>query len=158
MNCLNRLEIQKCIDNEIEPAFKEEMLGHVKYCQKCSNLYQEAIEEKEMVHTALFELDIFLEETEIQKFNHTHQTPKQNNKKTYFFLKIAGSIILITGLFWIFSKKFKSGYNTFETERAIIEMISDTDPNTQWHNKQMIVIVNDEKGELIHSFLIDNND
>jgi len=159
MNCLNRPEIQEYIDNELSSKKGEELKKHLQGCKKCSSLYQQALKEKENLHNVFAIIDRFPEHIPSPRVLSKKEKIRTSKKLTpLLLLKIAAGILIIIGLFAIIVKKPASDHLNSEIDMAIMELINGTDPNKLWIEKQMVIVITDKTGKVIHSMLIGNSD
>jgi len=157
MNCLNKPEIQEYIDNELSSKKGEEVKKHLQGCKKCSALYEKALKEKETLHKALTIIDRFPEHIPAPKVLSQKKKIKPSKKLTPLVLKIAAGILIIIGFFTIITRKPTSDHLNSEIDIAIMELINGTDPNKLWIEKQMVIVITDKNGNVIHSMLIGNS-
>ncbi|MBA7533739.1 hypothetical protein ES705_25983 [subsurface metagenome] len=159
MNCLNRPEIQEYIDNELSSKKGEEVNKHLQGCKKCSSLYQQALKEKENLHNVFAIIDRFPEHISSPRVLSKKKKIRTSKRLTpLLFLKIAAGILIIIGLFTIITRKPTSDHLNSEIDIAIMELINGTDPNKLWIEKQMVIVITDKNGKVIHSMLIGNSD
>ena len=150
MKCLNRYEMQLYIDNELSLEKKNEIHIHVQNCKICLELFNEANKEKQTLFNVLSLCDEANPETNIPHFD----IPKRKNKIFAIrALKIAASVALIISLYFIFQKKELPDNKTDNIPISFIEPIDNSDPNKKWHNNQMEIIITDEKGNIVESFI-----
>lgn len=158
MNCLNRPEIQEYIDNELSSKKGEEVKKHLQGCNKCSSLYQQALKEKENLHNVFAIIDRFPEHILAPKVLSQKKKIRPSKKLTPLILKIVAGILIIIGFFTIITRKPTSDHLNSEIDIAIMELINGTDPNKLWIEKQMVIVITDKNGKVIHSILLDNSD
>jgi hypothetical protein len=68
--------------------------------------------------------------------------------------KVAAGIALLIGLFWIIqSRPSSQEISMDQAELLLLELMGDVEPNKAWHNGQMGIIILDEKGNVLQSFI-----
>ena len=152
MNCLNRFEIQEYIDKEIAPGIRDEIAKHFETCKNCMILYKQAIEDKELIKKLLIESDSIYIETSLPQFKFSEVTRK---KRIYFRLipvMVAASIIAFILLFR--PGKVPVSENIPEAEILLYRYYEGQDLNKMWYQKSQIIILQDEKGNMIEPIFI----
>ena len=158
MNCLDRVTIQQYIDKELDAAQITKIESHLEECIVCSQLFKEASSEKREVNEFISQLNRDEDFNTIPEFNF-----KSSRRKSFFFkvtasvpFKVAASIALLIGLFFIIRTNVPSrNVASKDADLQIMELFGNTEPNKAWHNGQMVLILVDENGEVIQSFLSD---
>lgn len=146
--------MQLYIDNELSLEKKNEINYHIQNCKICLDLFNEANKEKQTLFNILSCCDDAKTETNIPHFI----VPKRKNKiYTLRVLKIAASVALIVSLYFVFQKKEQPNINTDNIPISVIESIDNSDPNKKWHNNQMEIVITDENGNIVESFISKNN-
>jgi hypothetical protein len=146
MKCLNRVEIQEYIDKEVNSADDLKIKDHLNNCEECSSLCNEAMADKNLI-TSLLAQTVFSEES----FSIPELKYPGDKKKSYRFLTIMAAAFL-TGIILLF--RFDQKPVTFkipEAEIIMYEYLEGKDLNKIWHDKSQILIIQDEKGNVIHT-------
>ena len=149
MKCLSRIEMQESIDKEINPAIEIEIQSHLKNCEKCASLYKQAIEDKVEINSLLSQGDSVNETDSIPEF----KLLITKRKKTVF-LRVVMVIAAASIIGFIFLFRFDKKPATEkipEAEMIMYEFLDGKDLNKLWHDKSQILIIQDEKGNVIQS-------
>jgi hypothetical protein len=151
MKCLNRVEIQEYIDNEVNSSVKHEILLHLGKCEICSTLYNEAVEDKALINKFFEETFSESETYQIPEF----RLPAIKRKKTILFrsalLLVAASLIGLIFLVHFGRKPVKEKIP--EAEVIMYEYLDGKDLNKLWHDKSQILIIEDNNGNVIQSII-----
>lgn len=148
MNCLNRLEIQKYLDNEINPEEKETFLEHMQTCDSCKDLWDHAKKEAEEANRLISFARIQEDQIDIPVFMVKHKSDIR--KKWIIYSSVAAGIILIIGVTQ-YNLTVNARNERIENARLEIERyIYESDPNKLWNEKQSIITVIDGDGNLIY--------
>jgi hypothetical protein len=150
MKCLNREEMQIYIDHEFSLLKQNEIHQHIENCKTCLTLYDEAIIEKKLLINVL---SYYNEETSSNNIPEFILPKRKQRKYNLKILKIAASIALIIGLFFVFQKKKEPENKQKNIPIFSIESLDNTDPNKKWHNNQMEIVITDENGNIVESFI-----
>ena len=156
MNCLDRITIQEYIDKELDAAQIRKIEAHLQECDNCKEIYEEAIGDKAKVNEFLSQLNGNEESIAIPEYdiNIVRNKTFLNKKTTSRLILVAASIALLIGLFFILRTNLSSPNLAFEdADLLLLEMIGDTEPNKSWHNSQMVIVITNEEGEVIQSFI-----
>ncbi len=148
MDCLNRLEIQQYIDNEVSDEVKSAFFEHLQNCEQCRFLWEksqtEARETQEMISLTMG--------------NNDHLTipafvPIKRNiiqKRWYRYSSVAAGILLILCIYqyrtMINERNERFVRARMEVERNLYE----SDLNKLWNEKQSIITITDAEGNLIY--------
>lgn len=150
MKCLNRDEMQVYIDHEYLPEKKNEIHDHIENCKVCLGLFNEATKEKQLILKALSYYDEATPANNIPEF----KIPGRNQKTSRLqILSIAASVALLISLYFIFHKKEEPNNKKEDILIYSIESLDNTDPNKKWHNNQIEVLITDENGNIVESFI-----
>ena len=148
MDCLNRLEIQQYMDNEVSEEARTTFFEHMQNCDLCSELWltaqKEARETRELISLTLGNND----QMAIPAF-----VPVKRNvihKKWFRYSSIAAGILLILCIYqyrtMINEKNERFARARMEAERNLYE----SDLNKLWNEKQTIITIIDADGNLIY--------
>jgi hypothetical protein len=152
MKCLSRIEIQKYLDKELEPSQMEEISAHLKKCENCSVLFKQAVADKELVNKLLEGGSDFDETSAIPEFIPPVLYKKKVSIYRFIPYIIAASII---GLILLFRTGRAPATEPIpEAEIMLYEYFDGQDLNKMWHEKSQILIIQDEKGNIIEPILI----
>jgi predicted anti-sigma-YlaC factor YlaD len=153
MKCLSRIEIQEYIDNEIKPPVKAEIIKHLETCDKCRSQYEKALEDLKVINRLLDQNSAIIYEIPIPDFI----PPVENRKnKKYFRLipvMMAASIIAFIFLFRPGRTPVTVTEKIPEAEILMYQFYEGKDLNKLWHEKTQIIILQDEKGNVIQSII-----
>lgn len=153
MKCLTKEEIQCLIDNEVSDKEKNIYLNHINQCNDCKVLYNQSLQDKELLH------DFF---STIKSDNFDDSIPEfvlPKKKNNYFVLKIAAVIFFLIGisvLFLLNSKENISTQSVAEINKEYVDLTTNMDQNKMWQKKQMLVEIKDENDNVIETYLTNN--
>ena len=158
MNCLDRVDIQQYIDSEVDVLRRDMIESHLQQCNRCKELYETAIQDKRIINEFISHTYSENEIIAVPEFD-----IKLQKKKSFFYrvtsslpFKVAASIAFLIGLFFIIRTNVSPPVVASEdADLMIMELFGNTEPNKAWHNGQMVIILVDENGEVIQSFLSD---
>ena len=156
MNCLDRVDIQKFIDSEVDVFRRDTLESHLQQCSKCKELYEAAIQDKRMINEFVSQTYWEDEIIAIPKFDMKLQKKKSSIYRIASSLsfKVAASIAFLIGLFFIIRTNVSPPVVASEdADLLLLELYGNTEPNKAWHNGQMVFVIVDENGEVIQSFL-----
>lgn len=146
MNCLNRYELQPYIDNEVSQEEREAFELHLEGCKECSGLYADAKEEVTQVKQALSLYELPYDEIPIPAF----KQPK--NKHTWLSsFSAAACFALIIGTYFTLNNNILKSRQINQSELEVEQMLYQCDPNKLWNDKQPVITVTNEQGEIIYS-------
>jgi hypothetical protein len=151
MKCLSRTEIQKYLDKELEPSVMEEISVHLEKCVACSKLLMQAAADKTLIGKFIGQGNNLDETAPIPEF----VPPVLYKKKITFYgiipYLVAASLI---GLILIFrTGKAPATEPLPEAEILLYEFYDGKDLNKMWHEKSQIIILQDEKGNVIEPII-----
>jgi hypothetical protein len=150
MNCLNRLDIQRFVDNEITPSEKGEFVEHIQACAKCNELFYIAQNESRMVKK-LLSSDLEFNVVTIPVFS----VQKEKKKKKWLYYAAAASILIFLFTLGILDhkKSATAEINKSKADILIDQYLYESDPNKIWNEKQSCITITDEHGEVIYNNL-----
>ncbi len=130
--------------------------SHLQHCSKCKELYETAMQDTRTINEFISHTYSEDEIIGVPKFN-----LKLQKKKSSFYrvtsslsFKVAASIAFLIGLFFIIRINVSPPVIASEdADLKILELFGNTEPNKAWHNGQMVIVLVDENGEVIQSFL-----
>jgi len=160
MNCLNRLTIQEYIDKELDATQIKKIESHLHECEVCSQLCEEANSDKSEINDFISQLDGVEDSNTVPDFSYNRRRKKSNNYRVNSSLPfiVAASIALLIGLFFILRTNPSSpNLASEDADLLILELVGNTDPNKAWHNSEMLIVMVNEKGEVIQSFQSGDN-
>jgi hypothetical protein len=148
MDCLNRLEIQQYLDEEVSNEAKEAFFNHMQNCGHCKSLWDNAKMEIEQTNQLLLFAEIDEDQIAIPTFH--AKSGSTVRKKWITYSSIAAGILLIIGVFlyqqMIYARNEHFAKSRMEAERYFYE----SDLNKLWNEKQSIITVIDADGNLIY--------
>jgi len=149
MKCLNRIEIQEFLDKETQPPLMAEISDHLKECENCSLLYNQAVEDKKMIDNLL--KSSIVEIIPIPEF----RPPVLDRRRNFFYGAIpVMAAAVLTGFILLFRQNRVPVIEKIpEAEMLIYEFYDGKDLNKMWHEKSQIIILQDEKGNVIQSII-----
>lgn len=156
MNCLDRVGIQKFIDSEVDDIRRDMIESHLQQCNRCKELYEAAIQDKRIINEFISQTYTENEIITVPKFDIKFQKKKSSFYRVTSSLpfKVAASIALLIGLFFILRTNVPSrNVASEDADLLIMELFGNTEPNKAWHSGQMVIVLLDENGEVIQSFL-----
>lgn len=130
MNCLNRVEIQEYIDNEVTAFRKEEIHNHLSDCRKCSDVYEEALGDLGIINDLLDELDRNVVAEPFRVFGIRPAAKKRWFSKYVIEILLAASVLLFILL--IRPKRDIVSEAIQESEILRQELIRGQDLNKMW--------------------------
>ena len=151
MKCLSRIEIQKYLDKELEPSQMKEISVHLEKCEACSMVYKQAVADKELVNKILEGESDFDETGAIPEF-----IPQVLYKKKVSIYRVIPYVIaasIIGFIFLIKPARIPVSEKIPEAEMLMYEFYDGQDLNKMWHEKSQIIILQDEKGNVIQSII-----
>ncbi|HNX66709.1 MAG TPA: hypothetical protein PKH02_07485 [Bacteroidales bacterium] len=149
MRCLSRVEIQKYIDNEVDPTVYGEMSEHIRNCSGCSALHKEAIRDKELITGFLSLAEEQVKNEAIPAFKIPAEKRFAVSYKWTLSLLAAASLAGLVIFIRIDRKPHESAIP--EAEIIKMEYLDGNDLNKLWHDKSQILIIEDEKGNVIQT-------
>jgi len=149
MKCLSRTEIQEFLDREIEPSLMAGISDHIEKCDYCSMLYQQAVEDKEMIGRLLD--DGVDENISIPGFRRPAHTRKRNI--FYRAIPVMAAAAIICLIFLFRSDREPVMERIPEAEILMHEFYEGKDLNKLWHEKSQIIILQDENGNIIQPII-----
>ncbi|TAL60088.1 MAG: hypothetical protein EPN88_16395 [Bacteroidetes bacterium] len=149
MKCLNRIEIQEFIDKEVDAAIEIEIQSHLKNCEQCTSLYLQANEARDVINNLLSQVKFTNETNSIPEF----KIPISKNKKniSYRFIAVVAAASLIGFIFLFRFDRKPVTEKIPEAEIIMYEYLNGQDLNKLWHDKSQILIIQDEKGNVIQT-------
>lgn len=154
MKCLNRLDMQLYIDNEVSSEKKVAIQDHIKNCSQCKQMYDESVIEIDELKSMIFgnNKDVYpislIPEFIIPKTN--------GDKLSTRFLKYAASIILIFGFYSTFLRISHDEKKVEKYPHTEFVSLDDSDPNKKWHKNQVEIVIFDKNGNPKDSFISEN--
>ncbi len=149
MNCLNRIEIQRYIDGEVSAEEKDAFLKHMETCSLCKSLWDQAKLEINQTNQIISLAQMDEDQIPIPGFI---QIPvKTLRKKWIIYSSVAAGILIIVGVF--LNQMIMKNTRNERIENAKLEIeryIYDSDPNKLWNEKESIITIIDEDGNLIY--------
>lgn len=143
MNCLSRVDIQEYIDNELSPATKEEVGMHLSSCEKCREIHLLALKDSLYVNELL---SVTIDKSVGQT---TPEFRKPGKKLSQVLLIPLGVAVAASVLvFVLLTNRHAIAFTEEIPEAEIIvrEFYQGKDLNKMWHNKDQVLILQDDKG------------
>ncbi|MCK5694897.1 MAG: zf-HC2 domain-containing protein [Bacteroidales bacterium] len=155
MNCLDRVTIQMYVDKELTDEHSAEIQSHLDKCKKCQDFLEDSRTGKSEINAYLSALHDGESNISVPPFNPDMKRPRFRKRYRISMLgKVAAGIALLVGLFWIIQSRPSSQELTpDQAELLLLELMGDMEPNKAWHNGQLGIIILDENGEVLQSFI-----
>lgn len=151
MKCLSRIEIQAYLDKELEPGMMKAISNHIGECEACSKLFSQAAADKAMVGKLIRQGNNIDEPTAIPEFVPPVLYKKRNTFYRFIPYLVAASLI---GMILLFRTDMVPNTEPLpEAEILINEFYEGKDLNKMWHENSQIIILQDEKGNVIQSII-----
>ena len=153
MNCLDRITIQMYMDSELPDEQSAEIQVHLKKCETCKKLLEDSRVGRSEVQALLSTLHEGESSISTPPFDPDRKKIRKRNPISLLW-KVAAGIALLIGLFWIIQSRPSSQELTSDqAELLLLDLMGDMEPNKAWHNGQMGIIILDEKGNVLQSFI-----
>lgn len=148
MKCLSRVKVQEYVDNEADPSHSNEIATHLEKCEKCSSVYKQAFDDKAKISRLLNGLKSDVGFGSIPEFRPPTLKRRMNS---YYRLGIVLAAALIIGFIFLFRFDREPATEKIpEAEIIMYEYLDGKDLNKLWHDKSQILMIQDEKGNVIH--------
>lgn len=150
MKCLSRVEMQEYADREITPGDEAAITEHLSGCESCKEMLRQVEEDKILINNVLGQVGIKDDETAIPVFN----PPLINRKKILIRMIAVAAAAIVTGLIFLVRPERRNITGPVpEAEILLYEFYEGKDLNKMWHEKSQIIILQDEKGNVIQSII-----
>ena len=144
--------MQEYIDKEVTQTAVAEIINHLEVCEKCMNLYKKALDEKETVERFLSSTETHFLEKPVPEF-----IPPAGiiTKKKYvpLIIKILVAASIIGFIFLFRPQRMSVPEKLMNSEIMLNEFYFGKDLNKMWHDKSQIMILQDEKGNVIQAII-----
>ena len=151
MKCLSRTEMQEFVDREIDPLREKEISEHIGKCVACSLLFKHAADDKELINRVLMNAVSTDESEPIPEFIPPALYEKRITIHRFIPYIVAASLI---GLIVLLRTDKQPVFEKIpEAELMLYEFYEGKDLNKMWHEKSQIIILQDEKGNVIQSII-----
>lgn len=147
MNCLNRYELQQYIDNEVSENEMNTFKEHLEHCEVCMGLYVSVKDDIGKIHKLLSIYDLSDNEIVIPKFRQA----RSRKQSWVLSFSAAASLAILIGIYFTLNNKLLKSRQINKSELEVEQLLYQSDPNKLWNDKQPIITVTDEKGEIIYS-------
>jgi hypothetical protein len=151
MNCLSEPELQMYMDGELQDSALEKTEEHINACAGCAAKYVKIKNDKNQIFNLLDELNRIDSPVEIPNF--IPSIPGRKYFKTISFAAVAASLLIFIGLGTYLKRQNIQQERTENIAKATIELTRNADPNQMLHKKQMVVVITNSSGEVVHSFI-----
>jgi hypothetical protein len=142
--------MQEFSDKEVSAAIEADIINHLNYCSRCKELLRKVNEDKALINNVLNQIDFKDEKAEIPVF----KLPVKKRKRVFLRTIIVAAAAIIAGLiFLVRSEKTTVNEPIPEAEMLIYQFYEGKDLNKMWHDKSQIIILQDEKGNVIQSII-----
>jgi len=122
---------------------------HVEKCENCSMVYRQAAEDKEMISKLL---DSSIDENfSIPEF----RSPVHERERNIYYrvIPVMAAAALIVFIFLFRFDREPVMERIPEAEMLMYDFLEGKDLNKMWHDKTQILIIQDEKGNVIQSII-----
>lgn len=143
------------LDNELPDEQVSGIQAHLGECVKCKRLLEDAQESRSELNAFLSKLHEGESSISIPPFDPGIKRDRLWKTNPISLLwKVAAGIALLIGFFWITQKRSSSQeFSIDQAEMLLLELMGDVEPNQAWHEGQMGIIIFDEDGDLLQSFI-----
>jgi hypothetical protein len=142
--------MQEFSDKEVSAAIEADIINHLNYCSRCKELLRKVNEDKALINNVLNQIDFKDEKAEIPVF----KLPVKKRKRAFLRTVTVAAAAIIAGLiFLVRSEKTIVNEPIPEAEMLIYQFYEGKDLNKMWHDKSQIIILQDEKGNVIQSII-----
>lgn len=152
MNCLNRYQMQAFIDKEVSEGEQREFTNHIAICNTCRELSVLVAHQSQSVKRLLAGIDMENEQIPIPAFTNGNSRFKQ--KKLVVSLTAAASILILAGSYFALRDQARLEPG-LEADAMIQKYLYEADANKLWNDKQAIITVTDENGNIIYTNIND---
>jgi hypothetical protein len=144
MNCLNRVEVQEYIDNEISSDRRAEIEQHLSLCSSCRELYGRALSDKDLINGLLHGL-----ENEIPVPSKDFSYPERGRKKhnSLYIIMVMAAASVITFIL-LFRQRSDVVEEIHDEEKLVQDFYDGKDLNKMWHDNSQILILKDDDGNI----------
>jgi hypothetical protein len=151
MKCLSREEMQLFFDKEVDHALEIEIQSHLKNCEKCSSLYSEVVKDMTLINNILNIAGSAGETGIIPEFK--HPVIKRKKSISLRFIAVLAAAVFVGFIFLFRLDKESALAKIPESEILMYDFYEGKDLNKLWHDKSQIIIIQDEKGNVIQSII-----
>jgi anti-sigma factor RsiW len=143
------------VDKELTDEHSAEIQSHLEKCDKCQEFLEDARTGKSEINAFLSALHDEESNISVPPFDPEMKRTRFRKRNRISMLgKVAAGIVLLVGLFWIIQSRPSSQELTPDkAELLLLVLMGDMEPNKAWHNGQMGIIILDENGEVLQSFI-----
>ena len=149
---MNREDLQRYIDRELDASTQKKWSHHFENCATCRNALRDSKKETESLLEAFSSLD--LKPAEAPPFNHFDPNRQKKNRLPLLG-KIAAALIVLLGVASIITSVLDKSDKVIEPSTTTTAMARDVDPNSLWHNSEMVVTITDRDNQLVMSMSLD---
>jgi hypothetical protein len=151
MKCLSRTEIQEFLDKELEPSVMARVSDHIEKCETCKMLFQQAVDDKAMLTSFIDQDKKEFDNLPVPEF----RVPASSGKKKLLLRRIGILVAaILTGFILLLHYDRRPVSEKIpEAEILMQEFYDGKDLNKMWHDKSQILIIQDEKGNVIESMI-----
>jgi hypothetical protein len=142
--------MQEFVDKEVFPAVRGEIINHLDSCEKCRTLLNQVNEDKAYINKVIGQLGINDNEISIPAF-----IPPLRKRKSIILrtVTVAATTIIIGFIFLVRTGRAPVTKEIPEADILLYEFYDGKDLNKMWHEKSQIIILQDEKGNVIQSII-----
>jgi hypothetical protein len=143
------------LDNEVPEEQVSGIQLHLEKCETCKKLLDDAQADSSEVNDFLSKLNEGESLISTPPFDPNINRIRFRKRNPVSLLwKVAAGIALLFGLFWIIqSRPSSQEISLDQAEILLLELMGDVEPNKAWHNGQMGIIILDEDGDVLQSFI-----
>lgn len=158
MNCLDRVTIQEYIDGEMDLSRSSMIDQHIEVCARCRSLHEESLEAKAYILGILDLMDGIQEQPKVPRMHREGPEKRYSptKKGVISAISVAAGMATVLGLLFSPNRNLPpEQMTTGDAELLMLELIGDAEPNDSWHNSQMVIILTNDHGEVIQSYVSD---
>jgi hypothetical protein len=149
MKCLTNSDIQYFIDKELSIGRMKGIEVHLQQCEKCKGKLDIAQKDKNQVFTLLDTLLLSEKKIDIPPF--IPAITRAGNKRLYALISVAATALILFGVgsFYTHQKRITERQNNIK--KASIEVTRNMEPNKMVQQKQIIMIITNNSGDVIET-------
>lgn len=144
MNCLNRVEVQEYIDNELSADRRNEIEQHLSICSSCREQHVNSVIDKDLINGMLNGLNDEIP-VPTKAFSNPDVKREKHLTKYLIILMAAASVLTFILLF-----RQPAGFveEAPDAEKLVNEFYEGKDLNKMWHDNSQILILQDDEGNI----------
>jgi anti-sigma factor RsiW len=116
MNCLNRVEVQEYVDNELSEDRRAEAEKHLLKCPDCREMYENALEDKELINSLLNQLN---NDIDVHPAEFIYPDKKTGKNIQRLIVSLVAAASILTFIFLFHNKTDTVSPNVQESEMLV---------------------------------------